>query len=105
MSAARTASSMDAAAVPAISSASARTRSGSRPAIRNRGLRNAALIASTWARACTPVPTTATTWLSGLASARLADADPAAVRIAVINVPSITATGVPLSGSKQQMIS
>ena len=49
--------------------------------------------------ACTPVPMTARTSASGRASARVARADVAAVRNAVIHVPSRSASGVPVSGS------
>ena len=44
-----------------------------------------------------------TTWASRRASSRVASTEPAAVRVAVTNVPSMTATGEPVSGSKQQM--
>ena len=40
---------------------------------------------------------------SGRANHRVASAEPAAVRAAVINVPSITARGAPVSASKTAM--
>ena len=49
-------------------------------------------------RACTPAPMTASVCASGRASASVAAADAAAVRMAVIVVPSITAMGSPVSG-------
>jgi hypothetical protein len=45
------------------------------------------------------VPTIASTGVSGRASRRVESAEPAAVRAAVISVPSITAAGVPVPGS------
>ena len=51
-------------------------------------------------RDCTPVPRMASTRASGRASRRVASAAAAAVRIAVMYVPSMSATGVPVSGSK-----
>jgi hypothetical protein len=47
-----------------------------------------------------PVPRTASTRASSRTSSRIESADPAAVRAAVIASPSITATGVPVAGSK-----
>ena len=58
------------------------------------------LTASTWARACTPVPSTASTAASSRASSRTESAEQAAVRSAVTTSPSITASGAPVAGSK-----
>ena len=54
-------------------------------------------------RDCTPVPRIASTRASGRASRRVASAAAAAVRIAVMYVPSMSATGVPVAGSKSAM--
>ena len=54
-------------------------------------------------RDCTPVPRIASTRASGRASRRVASAAAAAVRIAVMYVPSMSATGVPVFGSKSAM--
>jgi hypothetical protein len=54
-------------------------------------------------RACTPEPITVTLSASVRARRRVANADPAAVRVAVMYSPSMTASGVPVSGSKQQI--
>src|SRR4051794_16308136 len=55
--------------------------------------------ASRCARACTPVPRIASVDESGRASSRTDSAEAAAVRIAVIAVPSSSASGRPLAGS------
>ena len=52
-----------------------------------------------WALACTPVPKIARTEASGRASRRVARAEPAAVRMAVMCSPSMTAAGAPVSES------
>ena len=49
------------------------------------------------------MPRIASTQASGRASRRVASAAAAAVRIAVMYVPSMSATGVPVSGSKSAM--
>lgn len=56
------------------------------------------------ARACMPVPITDTTDDPARDSSLVASAEPAAVRAAVTKVPSITAAGVPVVASKQQMM-
>ena len=50
--------------------------------------------------AWTPLPSTARTDASSRASRRVASAEAAAVRVAVMYVPSISATGLPFAGSK-----
>ena len=55
-------------------------------------------------RACTPVPTMASTEASGRASSRADRAEPAAVRMAVTYVPSMTASGSPVIGSNAAII-
>ena len=76
---------------------------GSRPATRSTRTPGSRAKAWTWARAWTPVPITATTAESGRASSFVATTLPAAVRTAVTWLPSISATGEPSAGSKQQM--
>jgi hypothetical protein len=56
-------------------------------------------MARAWARAWTPVPRIATVEASSRASRRTDSADPAAVRAAVMWVPSSSATGRPSAGS------
>ena len=60
--------------------------------------------ASTWLRACTPLPRMARTLASGDASSFVAAADTAAVLISVINRPSIIASGVPVCGSTRKIV-
>lgn len=57
------------------------------------------LTASRCERPCTPAPSTASTEASSRASARTDTAELAPVRTAVMCVPSITASGVPVSAS------
>src|SRR5581483_1236367 len=99
-SAPRTASSSEAAALTPSSAARAAVRSGSRPATRTSVQSRMRAKARAWERAWTPVPTIASTWASSRASSRVASAAAAAVRVAVMNVPSISAIGVPFAGSK-----
>src|SRR6266576_939166 len=83
-----------------ISSASASALDRSRPATRislNARTRGNARACE---RAWTPVPRRASTSASSRARSRVASAEPAAVRAAVMDVPSITARGVPFSVSK-----
>jgi len=51
-----------------------------------------------------PLPRIARTFASGAARSFVATADTAAVRISVINRPSITASGVPVSGSTRKIV-
>lgn len=56
-------------------------------------------IARAWDRACTPVPSTASTVASSRASSRADSAEQAPVRAAVMALPSSSAAGSPVSGS------
>ena len=82
------------------SSASAAAFAGSRPATRTSANARTRVTAAAWARAWTPVPRMARVAASSRASRRVASADPAPVRRAVMAVPSSSASGRPSSGSK-----
>ena len=82
------------------SATSASTASGVRLHTRARSNRPSAAIASRCERACTPAPRIASSFASGLARARVATAETAAVRMAVTAEPSSTARSWPVSPSK-----
>lgn len=81
-------------------SAKARARSGLRPKTRARRMGRATRIASKCVRAWTPVPMTARSAASSRASRRVATPETAAVRIAVMELASMTASSRPRSHSK-----
>ena len=87
----------------ASSAATAAVRSASRPASRTSSKEATRVTAWAWARAWTPVPRIASVAASPRASRRTDSADPAAVRVAVMCVPSISATGRPSSWSNTAM--
>jgi hypothetical protein len=105
MSAPRKASRKDATARTSVSpvadSSSARAAAfvGSRPAMRICRIGRTRRTASAWDRAWTPVPRMARTAASSRANRRADSAEHAAVRAAVMAVPSSTAAGRPVSGS------
>jgi len=74
-----------------------------RPATRTSSKRRTRRSAAACVRAWTPEPRIASTRASSRASSRVASAEPAAVRVAVMYVPSMSATGAPLSGSNTQI--
>ena len=80
--------------------AKARTCSGRRLHARTRRSGRACDIASRWVSACTPVPSSARSPASARASNRVATPETAAVRTAVIELASITASRLPRFVSK-----
>ena len=70
-----------------------------RPETKTRESERTREIISTCARACTPVPKMPRVRASGRARWRVATAEPAAVRAAVRAEPSMTASGIPVTGS------
>ena len=71
-----------------------------RPAIRISEMGRTRGMATAWALAWTPVPRMARTPALGRASRRVARAEPAAVRMAVMCSPSMMAAGAPVWASK-----
>jgi len=55
-----------------------------------------------WALACTPLPSSARTWVCDEARWFVTAAEAAAVRISVISLPSMTASGSSVSGVEQK---
>ena len=86
-----------------ISAANASAFARSRPATRISVKARTRGIACAWARAWTPVPRMASVVASSRARRRVDSAEPAAVRSAVIAVPSRNAVGSPVSGSNAAM--
>jgi hypothetical protein len=98
-SAPKSAASTDGATVAPTSPASSSAASSRRAQIRISGSSSTARIAWTWPRACAPAPRIATRCASGLASALVATAETAAVRISVIGAAFAIERSSPVSPS------
>ena len=82
-----------------VSSAKARDRSASRLKIETDSIARTVQTASSCVRACTPDPSIATRLATDLARRSVAAPEPAPVRMAVRVPPSMSAIGIPVSGS------